>query len=492
MKSLIQSRLIRALPFVVLAVALSVSLINIWGNYQQEAFSTIWVRSNFEQLTEGKARIREGEAKPEVIKAIPGQPAIVPPAAPSGFTPQTRLGFNVDELENDWEPAIASDRFGHVYMLYAQYGAVPGCPDCSIPTQVLQISNDHGTTWDSPFVIYPEGASAGGQWDSQIVVDPVDGETVYASFMQNNKSDIVVGKSTDFGATWDFVTADATNAGTDKPILAVRGQDVYVVYNHAQTIWAAYSHNGGATFTEVKVNQNGKLGWSLAGGGTVTPNGDVFFAWAGYESNGGAKGKVNLFVSRSTDDGVTWTTTMIGTSTSPPDCSSMLCGWAFLGAQLVMTSDSAGNIYLLWNAGTTARGPERIYFAKSTDGGNTYTPKVEVSMAPAGTHHAFPAIAATGTGDVRISWMDARAANGGIDKWNVYYRSSTDAGSTWSNEVDLSTFVSGYSYITSDGFDFPFGDYYEIDIDEQGTSHLVFGEALNYDSPGSIWYVKGQ
>jgi hypothetical protein len=230
---------------------------------------------------------------------------------------------------------------------------------------------------------------------------------------------------------------------------------------------------------------------NLPGGGTVTPNGNVFFAWAGYEGNGGAKGKVTLFVSKSTNGGVTWTTNTIDVSSSPPDCSSMLCGWAFLGAQLVMTSDSSGNIYLLWNAGSTAKGPERIYFAKSIDGGNTYSAKAEVSLAPAGTHHAFPAIAATGNGDVRISWMDARTANGGIDKWNVYYRSSTNGGNSWSNEVDLSTFVSGYSYISSNGFDFPFGDYYEIDIDEQGTSHLIFGEALNYDSPGSIWYVKG-
>jgi hypothetical protein len=88
--------------------------------------------------------------------------------------------------------------------------------------------------------------------------------------------------------------------------------------------------------------------------------------------------------------------------------------------------------------------------------------------------------------------MDARAANGGINKWNVYYRSSSNGGATWSSEVDLSTFVTGYSYITSEGFDFPFGDYYELDIDELGTSHLIFGEALNYDSPGSIWYVKGK
>ncbi|MGB8981727.1 MAG: sialidase family protein [Anaerolineales bacterium] len=480
MKALILSRPTKVLLFVLLAMAVLASLVFAWGNYQQEGF---------EKMLKGKAPIRKGEVSLEVVNSSPIQPASVPPAAPGGFTPQTRLGFHVD---NEWEPAIAADRFGHVYMLYAQYTGIPGCETCSNPTQVLQISSDHGSTWSSPMVMYPEGASTGGQWDSQIVVDPVDGRTVYASFMQNNKSDIIVAKSTDFGASWRFVVADATNSGTDKPILAVRGQDVFVAYNHSQTIWGAYSHDGGATFTEVKINQNGKLGWSLAGGGTVTPNGNAYFAWAGYEGSGGAKGKVNLFVSSSTDGGATWSTKTIDASASPPDCSAFACGWAYLGAQLVMTSDEAGNIYLLWNAGSTPRGPERIYFAKSIDGGSTYSAKVDVSTAPSGTHHNFPAIAARGNGDVRISWMDARTANGGMDKWNVYYRSSNNGGATWTNELDVSTYIPGFTYIFSDGFRFPFGDYYEIDIDEQGTAHLVFGEGFNYDSPGSIWYVKGK
>jgi hypothetical protein len=457
--------------FALLALALAVVIVPRTEPYREWFF-------------EGKAKIREGGVQPEVVKSLAANKVVLAPPLPSGFTPQVRLGFTVGD---QWEPSIAADRFGHVYMLYAQYLGVPGCPTCTDPSQVLQISNDHGATWGDPVVMNPNG-----QWDSQIVVDPVDGRTVYASYMKNNKSDIIVAKSTDFGVTWTAVTADATNASTDKPILAVRGQDVYVVYNHSQTIWSASSHDGGQTFTEVKVNQNGKLGWSLAGGGTVTPNGNVFFAWAGYEGSGGAKAKVNLYVSKSTDGGETWITNLLDISSSPPDCSAFLCGWAFLGGQMVMTSDSAGNIYALWNAGSAPKGPERIYFSKSTDSGNTWSAKADVSNAPQGTHHNFPAISATGNGDIRISWMDARAANGGMDRWNVYFRSSTNGGASWSNEVDLSTFVSGFSYIFNDGFRFPFGDYYEMDIDEQGTNHLVFGEALNYDTPGSIWYSKGK
>jgi hypothetical protein len=476
----LSSRSMKVFLFALLALALLVIVIPRTEPYREWRF-------------EGKARLRESKVSPSAVSMSPIHPASVPLAPPSGFTPQTRLGYPIDD---EWEPAIASDRFGHVYMLYPQYylagGGIPGCPTCSNPTMILQVSNDHGSTWGSPSIIYPAGAITGGEWDAQLSVDPVDGSTVYASWMQNNKSDIIVAKSTNFGASWTYVTADSTNSGTDKPILAVRGQDVYVVYNHSQTIWSATSHDGGQTFTEVKVNQNGKLGWSLAGGGTVAPNGNAYFAWAGYEGSGGAKANVNLYVSKTTDGGATWSTTQLDVSKSPPDCSAYACGWAFLGAQMVMTSDSSGNLYALWNAGSAAKGPERIYFSKSTDGGNTWSAKADVSTAPAGTHHAFPAIAATGNGDVRISWMDARAANGGMDRWNVYYRSSSNGGSTWSSEVDLSTYVSGSTYIFTDGFRFPFGDYYEMDIDEQGTAHLIFGEGYNYDSPGSIWYVKGQ
>jgi len=424
MKVLSISRPVQVLLFVILALGLAAVILPRTEFYREWRF-------------EGKAKIREGGVRAEVVSMSPENQIAVAPPAPSGFTPQTRVGFHVDD---EWEPAIASDRFGHVYILYPQYGGVPGCPSCSSPTMILQISSDHGQTFASPVVIYPAGSNS-YQVDAQIVVDPVDGRTVYASWLQNNKSDIVVAKSTDSGATWNVVTADSTNAGTDKPILAVRGQDVYVVYNHSQTMWGSYSHDGGATFSSVKVNQNGKLGWSLAGGGTVTPNGAVYFSWAGYEGNGGAKGNVNLYISKSTDGGVTWSTKVVDISAAPPDCSAYSCGWAFLGAQMTMTSDSAGTLYTLWNSGSTPRGAERIYFSKSSDGGNTWSPKQDVSSAPQGSQHAFPAIAAAGNGVVRIAWMDARVANGGMDKWNVYFRSSTNGGTSWSNEVDLSTYV---------------------------------------------------
>lgn len=426
---------------------------------------------------------RHGPVRRDVVAAaVPALAANAPAVPQSGFTPQFRLGFTAGD---QWEPAIAADRDGNVYVLYPQYLGVPGCPDCPSPTMILHVSRDGGDTWEPPRPIADPGT---GQYDAQIAVDPVDGRTVYAAWLQNYKSDIAVARSDDGGETWSVALADNTNAGTDKPILIVQGSDVYVGYNHANKVWVSSSHDGGRTFTVSNVNPNGKLGWSLASGGAIGLDGAVYFGWAGYERNGGAKGNVNLYVSRSADGGATWTNRVVDVSAAPPDCSAFLCGWAYLGGQIALATDRGGTLYALWNAGAVDRGPERMYFARSADGGATWSGKADVSLAPPGAHHAFPAIVAADAGDVRIAWMDARAGQ----LWNTHYRRSADGGATWSAESDLSTFVPGLEYILRGGFSFPFGDYFELDIDARGMTHAVWGEGLNWSSPGSIWYARGR
>ncbi|HEU0048594.1 MAG TPA: sialidase family protein, partial [Nitrososphaera sp.] len=208
------------------------------------------------------------------------------------FQTQTRLAASLPG--DTWEPSIAADRFGHVYVLIPDFP--PSCKKCPSSIDYLIVSSDNGKSWSKPRVIADPGS---GQVDVQLKVDPVDGQTVYASWLQNNKSVIEVAKSTDFGQTWSTVIANSNNAGMDKDILAVRGNDVYVSYNHSQTVWCSSSHDGGQTWTSVKVNQNAQFGWSLTGGGTVDPAGNVYFSWNGYTQNGGAKGPVNLYVTKS-------------------------------------------------------------------------------------------------------------------------------------------------------------------------------------------------
>ena len=151
-----------------------------------------------------------------------------------------------------------------------------------------------------------------------------------------------------------------------------------------------------------------------------------------------------------------------------------------------MTSDAAGQLYALWNAGSIDGGPERIYFSTSSDQGNIWTPRADVSLAPSVVDQAFPSVAAGQPGDIRIAWMDQRNE----PHWNVYYRSSIDGGSSWSGETVLSSYVTGYSYIFADGFRFPFGDYFDMDIDSQSHTQTAWGEGYDWLTPGNVWYAR--
>ncbi len=402
--------------------------------------------------------------------------------ATTGFTTQAHLGFPVG---NDWEPALAADHYGHVYVLFKHYDVAgqTSCNSCDLHV-LLHVSSDRGQTWSAPRPIDPEPV-VGGQYDSQIVVDPIDGKTVWASFLQNSKSSIVVMKSTDFGQTWTGPSiVENLQRSTDKDILAVRGTTVSVAYNAAQKIFASISHDAGQTWSTRLINNGStQQGWSLGGGGAIDSQGNIYFSWAGYTQNGQAKGPVNLFVSKSRDGGQTWNLTTMAISGAPYPCSN--CGFAFLGAQATMTVGNDDTVYVIWNSTVdqTDYAPERIYFAKSTDHGASYSSRQDVSLAVQGIEHSFPAIT-TGpsSGDVRVAWMDTRTG-----QWNLFYRASSNGGSSWSSETRVSGYVPGYAYLTPSGFGLPYGDYFQMSVDDRGSTQIAWGESASYAGPGNIW-----
>ncbi len=407
-------------------------------------------------------------------------------AAPPQFSGQKRVGL----ISGDqWEPAVAADASGRIYVLYPHYGKVPNCKDCRVPAMLLVMSNDNGKTWQPPRVMLESNSA---QFDAQIAIDPSDKRIVYAAWLQNGKRAVILAKSVDSGATWAFTIAVRSEVELDKPALAVRGQSVYVAFNHEEEVWVAASQDGGRSFTPTRVNAETRPGWSLLGAATVDPAGNTYLAWASYSKAGGARGSVNLYVAKSADAARTWSMTLLDVSAAAPGCKDEDCGEAFLGAQVALTSDTDGTLYALWSAGSAALGPQRIYFSSSTNGGESWLPRVNVSNANTGVEHAFPAIAAGNAGDVRIAWMDARATSRNTPFWNTYYRSSSNGGATWGEETRLSTFVPGYRYIGRAGFRFPFGDYFGLAIDNHGDTHVVWGEGMNYQSPGSIWHASGR
>ena len=411
-------------------------------------------------------------------------------AAAPQFSGQKRVGLTSGD---QWEPAVAADGSGRIYVLYPHYGRVADCKGCRVPTMLLVASNDNGKTWQTPHVMLESGS---GQFDAQIAVDPADRRTVYAAWLQNGKRAVMLAKSVDSGTTWTFTMAVRSDVQLDKPALAVRGQSVYVAFNHEEEVWVAASQDGGRSFVSTRVNAESRPGWSLLGAATVDPAGNAYLAWASYSKAGGARGTVNLYVAKSGDGGKDWSATQLDVSAAAPGCKGEECGEAFLGAQIALTSDADGTLYALWSAGSAPLGPQRIYFSSSTNGGENWLPRVSVSYAESGVEHAFPAIVAGNAGDVRVAWMDKRDISRNSFRnspyWNTYYRSSSNGGATWGEEIRISGYVQGYRYIGKQGFRFPFGDYFGLAIDNHGDTHVVWGEGLNYQSPGSIWHANGR
>jgi hypothetical protein len=405
----------------------------------------------------------------------------------SNFTSQRRVGYTTGD---QWEPALTADGHGHIYIFFPQYGVVDQCPACTTPTMLLLVSNNNGASWEPPRPLLP---SPFGQFDAQVKVDPVDRQTLYASWLQG-KHDVIVARSQDFGHTWYFAVAEhSPEILIDKPVLAVRGPNIYVSFNHDQTLAIASSHDYAQNFSSAVVNPDAEPGWSLAAGATVDPVGNVYFSWTAYPRTNILTQPVEVFVSRSSDGGRTWSTTPMDVSSAAPGCAAQVCSAGFLSSQMALASDDAGTIYALWNSGSVAGEPQRIYFSTSTNQGESWTAKVEVSNAPSGAEHCFPAITAGVSGDVRIAWMDTRSHTPtNRPLWNVFERSSSNGGATWSSESQLSGPIGGYDYILLSGFLFPFGNLFSIAIDNLENTHLVWGEGRNYKSPGSIWYSRGR
>lgn len=402
-------------------------------------------------------------------------------AAPGQFSSQRGIGLtNGDQ----WEPAVAADGNGHVFVLYPHYGPVPGCDQCSIPTMLFVASDDNGKTWRVPRVVLDSGFA---QFDPQIVVDPVDRRTIYVAWLQNRKREVVVARSSDSGLNWSFSIAARSAVELDKPVLALRGQSIFVGFNHEEEVWVAASSDGARTFNLTRANLASAPGWSLLGGATVDPSGNAYMAWSSYSRAGGLRGMIRLYVAKSADSGKTWNSAVLDSSSAAPDCAEEECGEAYLGAQVSLASDAGGTIYALWSAGGKPLGPQRIYFSSSTSAGESWLPRVDISRASHGVEHAFPTITAGRAGDVRIAWMDTRTS-----LWNTYYRSSVNGGAVWSDESRLSAYVPGYRYIKRKGFRFPFGDYFGIAIDSHDDTHVVWGEGMNYKSPGTIWHATGK
>ncbi|HSE39814.1 MAG TPA: sialidase family protein [Acidobacteriota bacterium] len=390
--------------------------------------------------------------------------------------------------EDDWEPAIATDpSSSYVYQMTTRYSGPKPCNNCALPALVFRASSDGGATW-GPDKFIAETSKT--QNDPQIEV-AIDG-TIFAVILNDYVPGIKFTKSTDHGFTWSDPIR-LTGAGrkphwSDKPILAISadGQHVYVAFN-ASDSYVTASHDFGQTFLDPVKTSNDTRYW-FHSAGAVAPNGDVYFGTSDFSQT--YLGDANVGVLRSTNQGASWQHIQLDTSKEAPPCDwADGCYLGFFGPTAGLAIDPTGKIMVAYNVGNIAGGAEQIYVRTSTNG-TSWSSRSLISANSNTINNAFPVVASGGPNDFRVAWQDDR--NQSQTGWNTWYRRTNNGGSSWSAALRLSDATSGAPYKTDAGYFFPYGDYFEMAVDANGTNHVIWGEGDDWIGPGGTWYTSGQ
>jgi len=271
--------------------------------------------------------------------ARPHHPPITRPSASARVARSVDLepapGWAGEQVMNreadDWEPAVAADpNAPYVYVLHNRYGGQPACAKgCPDPAMILHVSADGGRTWEPErYLCRCRSIRGRGQFDPLIDIVPDNGDVV-AVWM--NGFHVFFSRSSDHGQTWSHpVSVFGDLAWQDKPNVAVSpdGRDVYILVN-APTIgdvWAGVSHDGGATWSRVRVTRSDRYFFDY--GGVVLPGGRVVFGHVSFDYSGpggAAEGKLWDHIIASDDGGQTWTNSVVDELALGPPCTTQGC-----------------------------------------------------------------------------------------------------------------------------------------------------------------------
>lgn len=353
-------------------------------------------------------------------------------------------------------------------------------------------SGDGGWTWQEGILNSPFGV-----WGDPCVLVDTNGHFYYfhlSNPLQGNWIDrIVCQKSINGGETWSGGTYMGLNGAKaqDKEwaVIDPSNNNIYVTWTQfdhygssnpldSSVILFSRSADGGQTWSDAR-RLNKVAGDCLDEDNTVEgavpavgPNGEIYVSWAG---------PLGLLSTKSLDHGQTWPDSNIYVSSIPGGWDYTIPGIYRANGLPVTCCDLSyspyrGHIYINWSDQRNGITDTDVWFARSTDGGNTWSQPKRVNDDPAGKHQFFTWMTVDPvTGYIYCVFYDRRNHENNLT--DVYLAISGNGGETFENiKISNSPFDPNTAIF--------FGDYTNISA-YNNIVRPIWTRLDNYDI--SIW-----
>src|SRR5207245_8060438 len=161
-------------------------------------------------------------------------------------------------------------------------------------------------------------------------------------------------------------------------------------------------------------------------------------------SQGPSHGRQRIFVVQMNHDGTMCKNACDDTSRVACPCAITACYGDYFAAQASVAADSAGHLLFAYTRNDVNGTAHRVFIRSSSDGVSWSDPTLFNDHGDSN----FPAIVTgAAAGDFRLAWQDNRNAAcwdcGGLGSWNTWYARTTDGGGTWTASVRLSNVGNG-------------------------------------------------
>ena len=332
-------------------------------------------------------------------------------------------------------------------------------------------TTDGGNTWTFPGVIEP------GVFRSDPVLNSdASGNFFYNSLTNEGGYHCHVFKSVDGGATWD---SGVYAHGGDKQwqiidqTAGIGSGNIYATWNSSFTSCSGNftrSYDGGQSFTDCSTVAGDPYWGTLS----VGPDGELYVSGTGMTiaksstmQDPGQAAAWDFSGSVSLDGSLSF-------STGPNPAGLLGQNWVDVDRS---NGPTRGNVYMLASVNRSSNpDPMDVMFARSEDGGQTWSAPVRVNDDPGTTAWQwFGTMSVAPNGRIDAVWLDTRNDTSGGYLSELYYSFSTDAGVTWSPNVALTPAFDPHIGWPQQN---KMGDYFHMVSDEFG-ANLAFAATFN-------------